>query len=205
MAISLAQRVINLLRGPEVGRIRFSFPDGAAAITVDRGMYHRVASAIEHRRIGIFPATDPALIPSDAGATYDGTPVDGGTIFIRAGKAWGRDLEGDLVHECTHAGFDVDKRNTLTALNDEAAAYVAEVLYYRMSNAPLSYWAGMVGGVRDVALPVANALLHEYQAGNTPTPAVDPVTFNALRAVIPLRPVYRGTVVTNGGSYIRNG
>ncbi len=82
MAISLAQRVINLLRGPEVGRIRFSFPDGAAAITVDRGMYHRVASAIEHRRIGIFPATDPALIPSDAGATYDSTPVDGGTIFI---------------------------------------------------------------------------------------------------------------------------
>src|SRR6266852_8880572 len=124
---------------------------------------------------------------------------------LRAGKAWGRDLEGDLVHECTHAGFDVDKRNTLTALNDEAAAYVAEVLYYRMSSAPLSYWAGMVGGVRDVALPVANALLHEYQAGNTPTPAVDPVTFNALRAVIPLRPVYRGTVVTNGGSYIRNG
>jgi len=202
MAISLAQRVINLLRGPEVGRIRFNFPDGTGTITVDRGMYHRVASAIEHRRIGIFPATDPALISPDAGATYDSTPVDGGTIFIRAEKTWGRDLEGDLVHECTHAGFDVDKRDTLTALNDEAAAYVAEVLYYRMSNAPKSYWPGVS---RDAAAPVVEALLHEYQAGNTPVPTVDPVTFNALRAVLPLRPVYQGTVVANGGRYIRNG
>jgi len=67
--------------------------------------------AIEHHRIGIFPASDPALIPANAGATYDGTPVDGGTIFIKVGKAWGRDLEGDLVHECTHAGFDLDKLN----------------------------------------------------------------------------------------------
>lgn len=202
MAISLAQRVINLLRGPEVGRIRFSFPDGTGTITVDRGMYHRVASAIERRRIGIFPATDPALIPPDAGATYDATMVDGGTIFIRAEKMWGRDLEGDLVHECTHAGFDVDKRDTLTALNDEAAAYVAEVLYYRMSNAPKSYWSGVS---RAAAAPVVEALLHEYQAGNTPVPTVDPVTFNALRAVLPLRPIYQGTAVANGGRFIRNG
>src|SRR6266849_6924080 len=205
MAISLSERVIHFLGGPAVGRIRFTFPEAAATITINRAMYGRVAKAIKDHRIGIFPATAPELIPPGATATYEGSPAKGGTIFIRAGKAWGRDLEGDLVHECTHAGFDVDKRNTLTALNDEAAAYVAEVLYYRMSCAPLSYWAGMVGGVRDVALPVANALLHEYQAGNTPTPAVDPVTFNALRAVIPLRPVYRGTVVTNGGSYVHNG
>jgi len=46
MAISLAQRVINLLRGPEVGRIRFKFPEGGGTITVNRGMYHRVADAI---------------------------------------------------------------------------------------------------------------------------------------------------------------
>ena len=202
MAISLPQRVINLLRGPEVGRIRFKFPEGGGTITVNRAMYHRVADAIEHHRIGIFPASDPALIPANAGATYDGTPVDGGTIFIKVGKPWGRDLEGDLVHECTHAGFDLDKLDTLSALTEETVAMVAEVLYYRMSNAPKSYWPGPS---RDAAAPVADALLHEYQAGNTPIPTVDPATFNALRAILPLRPAYQGTVVANGGSYIRNG
>jgi hypothetical protein len=97
-----------------------------------------------------------------------------------------------LVHECTHAGFDVDEVNGLTALTEDAAAYVAEVLYYRMSNAPLSYWAGIQGRVRDVALPVANGLLREYQAGNTPVPAVDSIAFNILRSIIPIRPAYWG-------------
>jgi hypothetical protein len=196
--------VIRFLRGPVVARIRFKFPDGAVTMTVDRAMYSRVASAIEHGHIHVVPTNDAAKILPGAGAVYDGSPVNGGTIFIKAGKAWGRDLEGDLVHECTHAGFDVDKRD-IFALTEEAVAYVAEVLYYRMSNAPLSYWAGMVGRVRDVALPVANGLLHEYQTGKTPIPAVDPVAFHALRGIIPLRPVYWGKAPGTGGKYNHNG
>jgi len=201
MAISLSERVIHFLGGPAVGRIRFTFPEAAATITINRAMYGRVAKAIKDHRIGIFPATDPALIPPGATATYEGSPAKGGTIFIRAGKSWGRDLEGDLVHECTHAGFDVDKLIGLTALTEEAAAYVAEALYYRMSHFSIpSSWV-----VQNVARPVADRLLHQYQAGNTPIPAIDPATFNALRAVIPLRPPYRGGAASTGGSYVHNG
>src|SRR5262249_40079339 len=117
-------------------------------------------------------------------------------------KHFGRDLEGDVVHECTHAGFDVDKRNTLTALNEEAAAYIAEVLYYRMSNTPTAVSTSVI---RDMARPVADRLLHEDQAGKTPIPAVDPLTFHALRAVIPVRPAYQGTPVATGGKNLNNG
>jgi hypothetical protein len=57
MAISLPHRVINFLRGPEVGRIRFTFPEGPVTMKVDRATYGRVAKAIEDHRIGVFPAT----------------------------------------------------------------------------------------------------------------------------------------------------
>jgi hypothetical protein len=201
MTISLSERVIHFLSGPEVGRIRFTFPEGPATMTINRAMYGRVAKAIKDHSIGIFPASDPALIPPGTSAIYQGSPAKGGTIFIRAGKSWGRDLEGDLVHECTHAGFDVDKLIGLTALTEEAAAYVAEALYYRMSHFSIpSSWV-----VQNVARPVADKLLHQFQLGNTPIPGIDPATFNALRAVIPLQAAYQGGPAATGGSYIHNG
>jgi len=46
-----------LLRGPVVGRIRFTFPEGSVLTKVDRAMYGRIAKAIEDHRIGVFPAT----------------------------------------------------------------------------------------------------------------------------------------------------
>src|SRR6266481_3271702 len=65
----------------------------------------------------------------------------------------------------SHAGFDVDKLSTLTALTEEAAASVAEALHYRMSNFSLpSNWV-----VQKAAAVVADGLLREYQAGNTPS------------------------------------
>jgi hypothetical protein len=106
-----------------------------------------------------------------------------------------------VVHECTHAGYDVDKRNTLTALTEEAACFVAEAPYYRMSNLALpSSWV-----VQNMARPVADDLLRKYQAGNTAIPAVDPITFHALRALIAVRPVYRGKKASTGGKYVHNG
>lgn len=202
MAPSLHERfVINLLRGPVVGRIRFTFPEGAATIAVNRVTYGHVADAIERGRIGVMPTTDTRLIPASAGASYFGHWAPGGMLYVRP-KCFGRDLEGDLVHECTHAGFDVDQLNGLTALTEEAAAYVAETLYYRMTNFPHTKWGSVA---RDVAVPVADRLLHEYQAGNTPVPAVDPVTFHALRGVIPVRPAYLGGAASNGGRYVHNG
>jgi hypothetical protein len=71
-----------------------------------------------------------------------------------------------------------------------------------MTNLSQAIWSSVV---RDVALPVANALLHEYQAGNTPIPAVDPVNFRALRGIIPMRPTYLGTPAGTGGRYVNNG
>jgi hypothetical protein len=57
----------------------------------------------------------------------------------------------------------------------------------------------------DIAFTVADALVREYAAGNTPIPAVDPATFHALRAVIPIRPAYAGRPAWSGGSCVHNG
>jgi hypothetical protein len=57
MAISLPHRVIDFLRGPEVGRIRFTFPEGSVLMRVDHTMCGRVAKAVEDHRFGVFPAT----------------------------------------------------------------------------------------------------------------------------------------------------
>jgi hypothetical protein len=59
--------------------------------------------------------------------------------------------------------------------------------------------------LQTAAMPVANGLLHAYQLGDTPFPAVDQVTFDALRTAIPLHPVYQGGTAATGGSYVHNG
>jgi hypothetical protein len=72
MAVSLPQRVINFLRSPEVGRIRFTFPEGSVTMKVDRAMYGRVAKAIEDHRIGVFPARPLYLGgPASTGGKHD--------------------------------------------------------------------------------------------------------------------------------------
>jgi len=57
----------------------------------------------------------------------------------------------------------------------------------------------------DIAFTVADALPREYAAGNASIPAVDPATFHAPRAVIPIRPAYAGRPAASGGSYVHNG
>src|SRR5260370_38811721 len=98
MALSLQERYIShLLRGAVVGRIRFTFPEGAVTMTVDRGMYGRVARAIDHGHIKVVSTNDPTELPPGSPAKYQPAPTPGGILFIKAAKHFGRDLEGDVV------------------------------------------------------------------------------------------------------------
>jgi hypothetical protein len=199
MTESAKQHIIRLLRGPISTRIRFTFPAGGGNLTLSLPHFHRVARAIDCGQIAVAVTND---LPADAGVVYDPDPggrLDG-RISIRP-QYFGRVAEADVMHECTHAVFDLE-RTAITALDDKAAAYVVGGLYSRMSGLPQSRYDSPI---RAVARAVETNLLSSYQQGNAPVPAVDLATWHLVRAIIPVRPAYVGGPAGTGGSYTHNG
>lgn len=93
-----------------------------------------------------------------------------------------------LLHECTHAVFDLTK-TLVTDNEDEAAAYVVDALYFRMTGLQRPRWSAEPHAI---AGNVADALLRQYQAGKVRIPAVDPGLWTALRQAVMLHPIYIG-------------
>jgi hypothetical protein len=191
--MSTKDRVIHILRGIEAHRIRFSFPSGGGTIQVNRLSFDRVARAIEHGHITVKVSNTFA---AGVGALYHPD-----TDTIETPPVIGRGNEGLLLHECVHASFDLAK-TALPAVDDEAAAYVADALYFRMTGLPRPRWSAMLHAW---AGTVADGILSDYQAGNTPIPAVSGFYWQALRIFIATHPVYIAGPAGHGGSYLHDG
>lgn len=199
MTDTVRHHVINLLQGPTVRRIRFSFPRSGTTFSLAALHFHRVARAIQTGNIAVHVTT---AIPADAAATYDSVNKGSlhGVINIRP-QYIGRGAEADIVHECTHAIFDLE-RTGITALDDEAAAYVCGGLYARMSGLAQSRWDSPI---RTVARTVVDDILAAYARGAAAIPAVEPARWHAVRGIIPIRPAYIGGPAATGGSYTHDG
>ncbi len=173
-------QVLNLLRGPVASRIRFTFPFWAGTVTIAPASFHRVARAIETGQVRLNITT---TFPAGVGGLYtSGTP---NTLSVA--PLIGRTEEGLLLHECTHAVFDLTKTQ-VTDNEDEAAAYVVDALYFRMTGLRRPRWNAEPHAT---AGNVADALLREYQAGKVALPALDPAQWTALRGQVMLHPIYR--------------
>jgi hypothetical protein len=189
----LKRRVIHVLRGTEAGRIRFTFPlAGGGTITISPQTFRDVSRAVEQGDIDVDPH---AALPAGADAQYD---PDIDTLGV-ASQHIGRQQEGVLLHECTHAWFDINSTN-IGVQDDEAAAYVVDALYYRMSGVNPIRRRGFVTFAN--ADRVAVNLLQQYQRG-VQAPTVDPANWNSLRAAIAADPNYLAAVAQ--GSYTHNG
>lgn len=121
------ERVLNLLRGHIARRISFSFGGTTAGVTVtvNSSTFERVASAIDNGRVGLNIAT-----PSErsVGAVYNRWDN-----VLTVPSTVGRRHEGYIIHESVHTSFDlVLSRNTVPLPDNEAAAYIATWLYWRM-------------------------------------------------------------------------
>jgi hypothetical protein len=162
-------------------------------MTVNRTTFHRVARAIDHRRIHVSVAT---TFPAGVGALYHPD-----TNTIETPPVIGRVSEGLLLHECTHAAFDLAS-SAIPAVDDEAASYVVDALYFRMTGLRRPRWNAQLHAFAGV---LADALLREYQAGNTPVPAVEPLTWILLRTFIMTHPIYMAGPAGTGGNYLHNG
>ena len=164
---------------PTAGRIRFTFPFFAGTVTISPVSFRHVANAIErgHVRLDV-TNTFPAGV---AGQYVSGTP---NTLRIK--PIIGRVEEGLVLHECTHAVFDLT-HTRVNGNDDEAASYVVDALYFRMTGLRRPRWNAEPHAT---AGAVADALLRQYQAGTRGIPAIDATAWNNLKFQISLHPVY---------------
>jgi hypothetical protein len=177
--MSTRQRVLQLLRGPVASRIRFKFPFWAGTVTISPVSFRHVAHAIEtgHVHLDVTNAF-PAGV---AGQYVSGTPNT-----LRVKPIIGRVEEGLVLHECTHAIFDLTHTH-VAAIDDEAASYVVDALYFRMTGLPRPRWNAPTHAT---AGAVADRLLRHYAVGTRGIPTIDMASWNALRGTIMVRPIY---------------
>jgi len=148
--MSTRQHVLRVLRGAEASRIRFTIPAGGG-LTINHVTFQRVAQAIEQNHIHVNVANN---FPAGVGALYHSD-----TNTIDTPPLLGRTSEGLLLHECTHAAFDLGSTG-IAAVADEAAAYVVDALYFRMTGLARPRWNAQLHAL---AGNVADGLLRQYQ------------------------------------------
>jgi hypothetical protein len=105
---------------------------------------------------------------------------------LRVKPMLGRGELGLVMHECTHAAYDL-LRTGITAWDEEASCYVVDALYFRMTGLPLSRWNTPT---HSAAGAVADDLLHKYARGTASIPTVSRAAWEALRAVVLVTPIY---------------
>ncbi|WP_315831622.1 hypothetical protein [Bradyrhizobium prioriisuperbiae] len=192
---SLDSKVLQVLNGPTVARIRFRFPIAGSHVTIAPQTFHHVARAIQSGRVIVRRPTDlaagvAAQYNDVARTRANGTVVRANTIEVAS--ALGRLDEANIVHESLHAAYDL-LRTGLDGNAEEASAYVCTALYCRMTGLPRPRWAN--GQIFANAELTARTLLSQYQRGDPGIPWVGNAEWRMLRAGVGLHPIY----ATGGG------
>jgi hypothetical protein len=173
--MSLKTRVLHVLNGPTVARIRFRFPIRGSHVTITPQTFHHVARAIVSGRVTVQSPTD---LPPSVAARY---LVCTNTLQIKS--VAGRLKEAQVVHESLHAAYDL-LRTGIDANAEEASAYVCGALYCRMTGGFRAEWAH--DKIWGPAERVAQTLLSQYQKGDPGIPMVGEQEWRTLRAGVGL-------------------
>ena len=173
--MSLKTRVLQVLNGPTVARIRFRFPIRGSHVTITPQTFHHVAHAIVSGRVTV---QSPKHLPPSVVAQY---VIRANTLQIRS--VAGRLNEAQVVHESLHAAYDL-LRTGIDANAEEASAYVCGALYCRMTGGFRAEWAN--DKIWGPAERVAQTLLRQYQKGDPGIPMVGEQEWRTLRAGVGL-------------------
>lgn len=122
--MAIEDDIIAVLSKPEVAKIDFTL----SAIKIDGSSFKRVRTAIQQAKIKVVYSSD--LGKAVAKYNYIKNTI---TVGFSAVKKDG-DLEALVVHECTHAACDIAGKKLLV-VESEAAAFVAQCLYFYHLNA----------------------------------------------------------------------
>jgi len=188
--MSLTSKVLLVLEGPTVARVRFRFPIAGSHVTIAPQTFYHVARAIRAGRVTVSPPTD---LQAGAAAQYndvartrtDGTVVPANTLEVKA--VAGRYDEATVVHESLHAAYDL-LHTGLDGNAEEASAMVCTALYCLMTGLPRPGWAAVP--IFATAEQTAKTLLRQYQRGVRGIPWVGNAEWQALRLAVALNPLY---------------
>lgn len=128
--MTIADDIASFLkRTPEIARLNFAF--GKLQVSPN-GYQNDVADAISAKKIKVKPGS-PA-VPDGAGAAYY---AGFDTLDLRAGFSISKlSDQAYVVHECTHALFDLQNIGDHSGYDDEAASYIAEAIYLEALKKP---------------------------------------------------------------------
>ena len=176
--------IVRLLTGTVARRIRFKVSLSTGSLTINKAAFATVASAIGTGKIKV---TTTTTFDPDVGAEYSPTGVPGATSGdLRVPPICGREQEGLVMHECTHAFFDLMKTN-IRATEEEAVCYLVNALYFRMTGLTPTRWTNEP---HKTAKSVADRLLHQYALGTSGVPTVDVSTWRVLVFAVGVNPTY---------------
>lgn len=123
MTLLMRNMVAKVLARPEVAKIEFSL----GKISISSASFKKVGVCIRSGKIKV--THTPKLGRGTAKYRYTKN-----TLFLGFSSVSGNaDSEALIVHECTHAACDIDGKKLLVS-QSEAAAYVAQCLYYFYRN-----------------------------------------------------------------------
>ena len=119
---NLDTKVSAILAKAETGKIKFSL----GAISIDSNAYKQVKTNIDNGKIKV--VYDAKVGAGTAKYRYTHNTLRLGFQVIDTA-----DKEALIIHECTHAACDIAKKALLVS-HSEAAAYVAQCLYFYYLN-----------------------------------------------------------------------
>lgn len=137
--IRSAAAVLQVLTEGASRRIAFSFTTTTGiTVTVDGTTFDRVAAAIRAATIQLVITED---FPDGIAAEYvssgltptprAGTAAPVTINTLRTRPLFGRIQEATLLHESIHASFDLTSTTNLPAIEEEAACYICDFVYFR--------------------------------------------------------------------------
>lgn len=182
------ERVLAILRGHTAAQISFTIRANAGTIHVNQSTFRRVATAIENGTVNLTIVPQAEMPLRGAGAVYYtcasiannpdySNTTAAGTVInpqrptrsarIPANSLFtqpihGRVQEALLIHESVHASLDLTSSGGYLSSFQEAAAYIAEILYCRRRGLASAYIVGEQ--IRAAALPVVNSIIQTRHA-----------------------------------------
>lgn len=185
-------QVLKVLGQRFLRRINFTFQGGAGDVTVTSKSFEKIVGLIKADTMHV--AVDKTL--TTAGEWRSG----GNTLAILPIK--GRYDEATVLHESLHGLFDIEK-TSLLAINEEAACYVVDGLYYKMTGLRD---ARVDNPIDNAAKPLATQVLKASVDGSTPTVTLGATAWGKLLDAVRADSTY--VPVVNAGptfEYTHNG
>ena len=174
--MSLADKVAAIFESPRVARIHFRL--GRLEVSPQR--LRGVGKAIKKGDIKVVISKTGTLLSAAYSPHSD-------TLTVPDDKLATVTSQAAVLHEGVHALVDMYKCKELTVLNDEAAAYLAEVIYLRAAHS----WVG--GGELEMAIySAADQVAKTHDLYSKPGVRLSSEDVADLRAAIHKHPAYSG-------------